>query len=81
MRGVVTGANSRVAQAADTIGAKFHVVELWTIRLINPKYKTEHIWLCVVHGLSDNEVPMEFANVFFFFHFFFCDLPIIWDFF
>lgn len=71
-----------MAQAADTIGAKFHVVELWTIRLINPNYKTERIWLCVVHGLSDNKVPMGFANdVCFFFFIFFCDLTIIWDFF
>lgn len=62
--GAITGANSRVAQAVETTGAKFHVVELWAFRLINPNCK-QRMYLVVkfkMNGPSDSKVPMGFAN-------------------
>lgn len=53
-----------MAQAVDTTGAKFHVVELWAFSLINPNCK-QRMYLVLkfeMDGPSDSKVPMGFAN-------------------
>lgn len=62
MRRAITGENCGVAQAADTIGAKFLVVELWTSRLIKLNCSERmYLVLCGV-WTSDSRVTMGFAN-------------------
>lgn len=62
MRRAITGENSGAVQAAGTMGAEFHVVRVWTSRLINPNC-IERMYLvpCSV-WTSDSRVSIGFAD-------------------
>ena len=62
MRRAITSEDSGVAQAADRIGAEFHVVEVWTSRLINPNCSERiYLVLCGVWS-SDSRMSTGFAD-------------------
>lgn len=62
VRRAITGENSGVAQAADTIGAEFHVAEPRTSRLINPKCSERTYFVLCGVWTCDSRVSMGFAN-------------------
>ena len=62
VRRAITRENSGVAQAEDTIGVEFHVVELWTSRLRTPKCSERMYLVLYAVWTSDSRVPMGFTN-------------------